>query len=273
MSAVNSRLPVVMTALAYMAAGLALSVSWAQLRQVLEMQGGLPSGAYISIALPAAILFGSCVLWRMLGHLWNRNAKARTFGAAVAFVTISAVCNEGVSVFTSAMSLSMGVNHRVQQDVQRSEQYQTATAISGATTAAVQRLAENLQNMPERYFTKSSETAGQLQALIEAQTKLHETTNDKSGSVTQQTLSSFGASMGWSADQLQTRWSWLLAGCLSLIVLAVQIGLGSLSDGAMAERRERGGWIGQLFGETPVDDITEAPKAKKRQGLQLVKHD
>ena len=83
MSAVNSRLPVAMTALAYMAAGLALSVSWAQLRQVLQMQGGLPSGAYISIALPAAILFGSCVLWRMLGHLFNRTAKARSFGIAM----------------------------------------------------------------------------------------------------------------------------------------------------------------------------------------------
>ena len=124
--------------------------------------------------------------------------------------------------------------------------------------------------MPERYFTKGNETAGQLQSLIEAQTKLHETTNDKSGSVTQQTLTSFGASMGWSADQLQTRWTWLLAGCLSLIVLAVQIGLGSLSDGAMAERRERGGWIGQLFGETPVGDTTQAHTAKKGRGLRLV---
>jgi len=270
MSAIDSRLPVFMTALAYMAAGLALSVSWAQLRQVLQMQGGLPSGAYISIALPAAILFGSCVLWRMLGHLFNRTAKARSFGIALVFVLIGAVCNEGVSVFTSAMSLSMGVNHRVQEDVQRSQQYQTATAISGATTAAAQRLAENLKNMPERYFTKGNETAGQLQSLIEAQTRLHETTNDRSGSVTQQTLTSFGASMGWSADQLQTRWSWLLAGCLSLIVLAVQIGLGSLSDGAMAENRERGGWIGQLFGENQVDDITQEPNGKKRRGLRLV---
>ena len=55
-----------------------------------------------------------------------------------------------------------------------------------------------------------------------------------------------------------------------MIVLAVQIGLGSLSDGAMAERRERGGWIGQLFGDTPVADITETPKVKKQRGLRLV---
>lgn len=59
----SSRLPAAMTLLAYLAAGLALSVSWAQLRQVLQTQGGLPSGQYISIALPLAILFGSCVLW------------------------------------------------------------------------------------------------------------------------------------------------------------------------------------------------------------------
>lgn len=270
MSAVTSRLPVAMTGLAYMAAGLALSVSWAQLRQVLQMQGGLPSGEYISIALPLAILFGSCVLWRMLGHLFNRAAKAKSFGIAMAFVLIGAVCNEGVSIFTSAMSLSMGVNHRVQQDIQNSQQYQTAGAISAAATAAAERLANNLQSMPDRYYKRGNQTAEQLQQLIQAQTQLNESAGDRSNSVTQQTLSSFGASIGWTADQLQTRWAWLLAGCLSLIVLAVQIGLGSLSDGAIAERRERGGWIGQLFGDTPVTDITEAPTAKKQRGLQLV---
>jgi len=109
----------------------------------------------------------------------------------------------------------MGVNHRVQQDVQRSEQYQTATATGGATTAAAQRLAENLQNMPERYFTKGNETAGQLQALIEAQTKLHETTNDKSGSVTQQTLSSSGHR--WAGVPTNCRRGGL--GCLPAVCL------------------------------------------------------
>lgn len=270
MSTVTSRLPVAMTALAYMAAGLALSVSWAQLRQVLQMQGGLPSGDYISIALPLAILFGSCVLWRMLGHLFNRAAKARTFGSAMAFVLIGAVANEGVSIFTSAMSLSMGVNHRIQQDVQNSQQYQAAGAVAAATTTAAERLANNLQNMPNFYYKRGNETAAQLQQLIQAQTQLNQSANDTGNSVTQQTLASFGASIGWTADQLQTRWAWLLAGCLSLVVLAVQIGLGSLSDGAIAERRERGGWIGQLFGESPVTNITEAPTAKKRRGLQLV---
>jgi len=234
---ISSKLPGAMVALAYMAAGLALSVSWAQLRQVLEMQGGLPSGAYISVALPLAVLFGSCVLWRMLGHMFSRAAHARSYGAALFFVILGAVTNEGVSVFTSAMSLSMGVNNRIQQDVQQSDQYRAANAIGAATAAAAERLANNLDNMPDNYYRRGNQTAGQLQQLIDAQTRLNNSASDKSQSVTQQTMQQFGASIGWSADQLQTRWAWLLATCLSLIVLAVQIGLGSLSDGALAEKR------------------------------------
>ena len=252
---INSRLPAAMTLLAYLAAGLALSVSWAQLRQVLQMQGGLPSGQYISIALPLAILFGSCVLWRMLGHLFNRAARARSFGAALVFVLVGAVCNEGVSVFTSAMSLSMGVNHRIAQDVQQSQAGQAAAAVSSATTLAVERLANNLTSMPERYYTKGNQTAAQLQELIEAQTALNQSATGTS--VTEQTLQSFGASIGWTADQLQTRWAWLLAGCLSLIVLAVQIGLGSLSDGVLAERQR------------PRDVVAEVDE-KKQPGLSVV---
>ena len=271
MSSVNSRLPVVMTGLAYLAAGLALSVSWAQLRQVLQMQGGLPSGDYISMALPAAILFGSCVLWRMLGHLFNRAAKARSFGIAMMFVLVGAVCNEGVSIFTSAMSLSMGVNNRVQQDVEQSDQYQTAAAISGATTLAAKRLAENLATMPDRYYKRGNQTAEQLQQLITAQTQLNQTSSSTGNSVTQKTLDEFGASIGLSGEQLKTRWAWLLAGCLSLIVLAVQIGLGSLSDGVIAERKERGGWIGSLFNDTSEQgDYTEEAPGKKSRGLRLV---
>jgi hypothetical protein len=252
---INSRLPAAMTLLAYLAAGLALSVSWAQLRQVLQMQGGLPSGQYISIALPLAILFGSCVLWRMLGHLFNRAARARSFGAALVFVLVGAVCNEGVSVFTSAMSLSMGVNHRVQQDIEQSQQGRAAAAVSSATTLAAERLANNLASMPERYYKRGNETAAQLQELIAAQTALNQSATGTS--VTEQTLQSFGASIGWTADQLQTRWAWLLAGCLSLIVLAVQIGLGSLSDGVLAERQR------------PRDVVAEVDE-KKQPGLSVV---
>lgn len=236
MSTVNSRLPAAMTALAYMAAGLALSVSWAQLRQVLELQSGLPSGQYISIALPLAVLFGSCVLWRLLGHLFNRAAKAKSFGAAMLFVLIGAVCNEGISIFTSAMSLSMGVNHRVQQDIQQSEQFKQSAALGGATTQAAQRLADNIQNMPERYFTKGNETASQLQSLIDSQTRLNESSNSTSSSVTQKTLDEFGATMGVTGDQLKTRWAWMLAFCLSLIVMSIQCGLGTLSDGTLVEK-------------------------------------
>ena len=259
----SSKLPAPMICLAYMAAGLALSVSWAQLRQVLQMQGGLPSGQYISIALPLAILFGSCVLWRMLGHLFNRAARARSFGAAMLFVMVGAVCNEGVSVFTSAMSLSMGVNHRIAQDEQQSDQGRAAAAVSSATTLAAERLANNLANMPERYYQRGNETAEQLQELIAAQTALNQSATGTS--VTEQTLQSFGASIGWSADQLQTRWAWLLAGCLSLIVLAVQIGLGSLSDGVLAERSHRGGLY---FGGGAEEG---AEPAKKPRGLSVVR--
>ena len=259
----SSKLPAAMVCLAYMAAGLALSVSWAQLRQVLQMQGGLPSGQYISIALPLAILFGSCVLWRMLGHLFNRAARARSFGAAMVFVMIGAVCNEGVSVFTSAMSLSLGVNHRIQQDIEQTAQHQAAQQANSAAAAAAARLADNLANMPDRYYKRGNETAEQLERILNAQAKLSETTSNTSGSATQKTLESFGATMGWSADQLQTRWAWLLAGCLSLIVLAVQIGLGSLSDGVLAERQQRGGWFGN-------DDELETEPAKKSNGLSVV---
>jgi hypothetical protein len=259
---INSRLPAAMTLLAYLAAGLALSVSWAQLRQVLQMQGGLPSGQYISFALPLAILFGSCVLWRMLGHLFNRAAKARSFGAALVFVLVGAICNEGVSVFTSAMSLSMGVNHRIAQDVQQSDQGRAAAAVSSATTLAAERLANNIANMPERYYKRGNETAEQLQELIAAQTALNQSATGTS--VTEQTLQSFGASIGWTADQLQTRWAWLLAGCLSLIVLAVQIGLGSLSDGVLAERSQRG----LFFNATGAEEGAEP--VKKKSGLSVV---
>ena len=271
MSSVNSRLPVVMTALAYAAAGLALSVSWAQLRQVLQMQSGLPSGEYISVALPLAILFGSCVLWRMLGHLFNRAAKSRSFGIAMAFVLIGAVSNEGISIFTSAMSLSMGVNARVQSDVKNSDQYQTASAISGATQLAAQRLSENLAQMPDKYYKRGNETAEQLQQLIAAQTQLNASAMSSDNSVTQKTMNDFGASIGLTGEQLQTRWSWLLAGCLSLIVLAVQIGLGSLSDGVIAERKERGGLLGSLFdGVSPSGFYMGEPPEKKSRGLRLV---
>ena len=253
----SSKLPGAMVCLAYAAAGLALSVSWAQLRQVLQMQGGLPSGQYISIALPLAILFGSCVLWRMLGHLFNRAARARSFGAALVFVLVGAVCNEGVSVFTSAMSLSMGVNHRIAQDVQQSDQGRAAAAVSSATTLAAERLAANIASMPERYYKRGNETAAQLQELIAAQTALNQSAHGTS--VTEQTLQSFGASIGWTADQLQTRWAWLLAGCLSLIVLAVQIGLGSLSDGVLAERSR-----------SHSHHINSEADEKKHRGLSVV---
>ncbi len=187
---INSRLPAAMTLLAYLAAGLALSVSWAQLRQVLKMQGGLPSGEYISFALPLAILFGSCVLWRMLGHLFNRAARARSFGAALAFVLVGAVCNEGVSVFTSAMSLSLGVHHRIQQDIEQTAQHQAAQQANtaAAAAAAAARLADNLASMPERYYKRGNETAAQLERLLEAQTKLAEQSGSASGSATQKTV-------------------------------------------------------------------------------------
>ena len=259
MSTINSKLPAAMVCLAYMAAGLALSVSWAQLRQVLQMQGGLPSGEYISMALPLAILFGGCVLWRMLGHLFNRQAKAKTFSVALAFVFVGAICNEGVSILTSAMSLTMGVNNRVQQDIQNSNEYQTGQALTAATATAATRLADNINSMPENYYSKGNETAAQLQSLIDSQTRLTETTNSTGNSVTQKTLDEFGATMGVTGDQLKTRWAWLLASCLSLIVMALQVGLGTLSDGRLAEKQA------DILSSAP-----ELPRAKKPGGLSLV---
>lgn len=264
MSALNSRLPGPMIALAYLAGGLALSVSYAQLRQVLQMQGGLPSGEYIGAVLPAAILFGGCVLWRMLGHLGNRQARAKTFGFAIAFVFFGAVFNESISVFTSAMSLTMGINSKVAQDIKTSDQYQAGQALTGATSTAAQRLADNLNSMPSNYFSKGNETAAQLQSLIDSQTRLTEASNATSNSVTQKTLDEFGASFGVTGDKLKTRWSWLLAMSLSIIPMALQVGLGTLSDGTLSEKQGR-----------READITstapELPTAKKSAGLSLVR--
>jgi len=238
MSTINSRLPVPMVGLAYLAGGVALSVSWSQLRQVLQMQGRLPAGDYISVALPLAILFGGCVLWRMLGHLFNRAARAKTFGPAMVFVLFGALLNEGVSITTSAMSLTLGVNHRLAQDVQNSEQYKASAALTDSTTAAAQRLAQNLQNMPSNYITKGNETAASLERLLTAQAKLSEQANSTDSSITQRTLDEFGATLNMTGEQLKTRWSWLLALCLSVIVMALQIGLGTLSDGTLAEKQK-----------------------------------
>jgi len=258
MSAINSRLPVPMVCLAYVAAGLALSVSWAQLRQVLQMQGGLPSGEYISMALPLAILFGGCVLWRMLGHLFNRAARAKTFGPAMMFVLFGAFLNEGVSIATSATSLTMGVNHRLAQDIQNSDQYKANAALSSSTTLAAERLAENIASMPDRYYKRGNETAEQLERLLSAQTKLSEQANSTGNSVTQKTLDEFGATLGLSGEQLKTRWAWLLALCLSVIVMALQIGLGTLSDGTLAERQKDNDGIAGSTG-------------KKHNGLSVVR--
>lgn len=257
MSAVQSRLPAPMILLAYMAAGIALSVSWAQLRQVLQMQSGLPAGEYISFALPLAILFGSCVLWRMLGHLWNRAARAKTFGVAIAFVMLGAVLNEGVSVFTSAMSLTLGANSRIQADIEQSDQYRASQQLTAATTTAAGRLAENINSMPDRYYKRGNQTAAQLQSLIDSQTRLTEATNSSNTSVTQRTLDEFGQSVGMTGDSLKTMWAWLLASCLSLIVLSLQVGLGTLSDGTLREQQDR----------DITEDAPELPTAKKPGGL------
>ena len=248
MKSVQSKLPKAMAALAYMAAGLALSVSWAQLRQVLEMQGSLPSGEYIAVALPAAILFGACVLWRMAGHLFSRSAQNRSFGPAVAFVLFGAVFNEGVSIATSAMSLTMGVNEQISQDVQATDQYKATQATNQAAAMAAQRIGENIQNMPANYYTKGNESASQLTELLNAQANLAQTTNasTETTSSTARTMDEFGQTLGLTGTQLKTRWSWCLAICLSLIPMALQIGLGSLSDGAMTEKQARRD--GGLFG-------------------------
>jgi len=85
-----------------------------------------------------------------------------------------------------------------------------------------------------------------------------ERVTDTGNSVTQKTLDEFGATLGLSGEQLKTRWAWLLALCLSVIVMALQIGLGTLSDGALAERQK------------DDSDITGSPE-KKGQGLSLVR--
>lgn len=162
MSAQSSKLPGAMITLAYLAAGLAISVSWAQLRQVLEMQAGLVGGEYIALAMPLAmplaLLFGGAVLWRMSGHLMKRSGVANLSGA-LCIVIFGAIFLESVSIFSSTISFNLGVNNRLQTDMEQSANYRAVTAANGAAAMAAQRLASDLQNMPENYRTESRKTA------------------------------------------------------------------------------------------------------------------
>jgi len=67
-----------------------------------------------------------------------------------------------------------------------------------------------------------------------------------------------GLALSVSWAQLRQVLQRLLARCLSMIVMALQIGLGALSDGALAELQK---------GESDITDSTE----KKRQSLSIVR--
>lgn len=65
---------------------------------------------------------------------------------------------------------------------------------------------------------------------------------------TQRTLNEISGNLGITPQQLKQRWSLILAIGLSIIVVAVQIGLGATSDGAQRQKSSQGDLFANLAG-------------------------
>ena len=253
---VKSNLPWFMTALTYAAMGLCLSVSWAQMQVVLKDQAQL-TGWFIQLALPAAILFGGLVLWRMAGHLYNRTQnRVRTFGFAFGLSLMGALFCETISVSTSTLSLAMNINKMVKQDIESQASYKTADTLSSAATQAAKRLTEDLANTPDNYRTQARQTTEALTELLDAQSRLAESqaANSLTASPTERTFSEVGSKLGINGEDLKYLWALLLGIGLSFIPLASQFCLGATSDGGMVED------------EGEIDYLDSTSKKPQRRG-------
>jgi hypothetical protein len=211
------------------------------------MQGVLDSqellaGAYVRVALPAALLFGGLVLWRMAGHLYNRTQgdTVRSFGFAFVLALSGAMFTESISWGTSMISLSMGINKMVQTDIAGQTSTKAADSLSAAATHAAKRLTDDLANTPDNYRTQARKTTEALTELLQAQEKLASTTATTAimNSPTERTFNEIGGFFGLSGDRLKYTWAALLALGLSFIPLAGQFCLGATSDGGMARRED-----------------------------------
>ena len=267
---VQSKLPAFITSLGYMAAGFALSVSWAQMQSVLAVQADL-QGEYIKVALPAAVLFGGTVLWRLAGHLYNRSQNGvRSFGFAFALTILGALFTETISIGTSGISLAMNVNRAAQQDIENRASYQSGERLSKAAGEAAARLQQDLANMPENYRTESRKSSQALVELLQAQTQLAEVQERtaKTGSATERTFQEVGERLGIDGDQVKYGWAFALALALSIIPLGIQFAFGATSDAHSAEKRAGGGLFGIGGGSMEEGENVSylTPKKPQRRG-------
>ena len=233
----QSRLPSTVVTLGYAAGGACLFCSYLQMRQMMTLQAG-DMGAWLGNSLPAALLFGGAVLWRIAGHLWNREAITRGFKASLITIICSAGFIETVSITTSMMSVNLGVNTRLSDDASQSQQGRAVHAANDAASRAAQRLASNIENMPANYITRGNESAQQLTELLTAQRRLLQTRSDEFDleSPTHRTLSEVSSQFGMSADAFKWLWAWMIGIGLTVVPLATNFSFASASDGSMQER-------------------------------------
>jgi hypothetical protein len=238
MSSAPSRLPAGAIVAAYFAAGVCLYTSALQMHEVFASHSVAAGSGQRAILLCAAILIGGAVSWRLLGHLYSRHASARSFGAALALVFIACIYTEAMSIATSAMSLTTGVNARLIADANNAPGAQANERVQAAAASAVEQLASDLENMPANYYTRGQRTADSMAQILTQQTRLAEVqaVASTANSATARTLEQVGNKFGWSADQVAARWSLGIALALSLIPLATQLALGTLSDQNMMDR-------------------------------------
>lgn len=250
-------LPPTMVMLAYLAAGSALSCSWLMLRQVLDQKAtGLTGGEVIGWLLPSAILFGAAVLARMTGHL-----TVRATGVGLALVASAWLYLEGISIYTSYISVNVALETR-----QASERNSTVTAQASnrsqqAVSQAISELTSAMENMPESWITRRQQASRQLSDLVQQQRALADMNHQQATGMSS-TLTDAG----------QKQWSLLIAIALSVVVLGVQFGLGVTSDGA---QRQKTGFLDDFLsggGYQPDDDTAGGMlPAKKSRGLEVVK--
>ncbi len=229
----GSGLPASAIALAYAAAGFCLFTSGMQMHEVFAAHEVSGNGSK-PLMICMAILLGGSVMWRLLGHLKARKSAA----FATLFVALAAFYTEGMSITTSAMSLTTGVNARLVEDQKQSSAYKATKQANDAATMAVQRLSQNLANMPKNYITKGNETAAQINGIMQQQKELLKLQKDSasSESATARTLSDIGQRFGLTPEQVKYRWALGIALALSLIPLATQLAMGTLSDSELLER-------------------------------------
>lgn len=242
MSSTPSRLPAGAIVAAYFAAGVCLYTSALQMHEVFASHSVTSGSGQRAILLCAAILIGGAVSWRLLGHLYSRHAAAKSFGAALFLVTLACIYTEGMSIATSAMSLTTGVNARLIEDARTSPGSQANERIQNAAATAIEQLAGDLENMPSNYYTRGQQTADSMAQILAQQTQLAKVQAEATtaNSATARTLDQIGSKFGWTADQVAARWALGIALALSLIPLATQLALGTLSDqNMMDEQAER----------------------------------